>query len=163
VEDDLVLRVGDLFGHLERSREFAGTRDVSLRLVETTVNGPMDVSGAVVGTLDGVQVTFTTGAIVNLECVRCLKRWDERLESSGSQHFSATPDEDGYGVVDGQIDVGAPATDELALSLPAAPLCRKECLGLCPICGTDLNSDPCDGHGDDSVSPFSVLKDLFDS
>jgi uncharacterized metal-binding protein YceD (DUF177 family) len=26
-----------------------------------------------------------------------------------------------------------------------------------------LNRDPCDGHGEESDSPFAVLKDLFDS
>ena len=65
-------------------------------------------------------------------------------------------------IVDGTVDMAGPATDELALAIPLAPLCRSDCRGLCPICGTDLNTDPCDGHADDSDSPFASLKDLFD-
>lgn len=123
----------------------------------------MAVAGTVTGTLDGAQAEFEVSATATFTCVRCLTTWEEPLAATGSQHYSATPDEDGYSMVDGRIDIGAPATDELALALPAAPLCRPGCQGLCPICGTDLNSDPCDGHGEDSDSPFAVLKDLFDS
>jgi uncharacterized protein len=72
------------------------------------------------------------------------------------------PDEDGYLIVTGETDLNGPAKDELALGLPMAPLCRPDCRGLCPICGNDLNEDPCEGHGDDSESPFAALKDLFD-
>lgn len=136
---------------------------MALRLGDASIDGPMRVSGTVAGTLDGIQAEFEVAATAALSCVRCLTKWEETITATGSQHFSTTPDEDGYAIVDGQIDVGAPATDELALALPAAPACRKDCKGLCPICGTDLNSEPCDGHGEDSDSPFAVLKDLFDS
>jgi uncharacterized protein len=163
MSDDLIIDVGALFGRLEKSRTFSGARHVVLRLVDSLIDGPMEVVGSVVGTADGVQSEFRAEAVANLMCVRCLTTWTEKIDVDGSQHFSAIPDEDGYAVVHGLIDVGAPAMDELALGLPAAPVCRKECRGLCPICGTDLNSDPCDGHGDDSDSPFAVLRDLFDS
>ncbi len=161
--DALILAVEDLFGHLEKKRDFSGRRSVSLRLGDASVDGPMSVMGSVVGTLDGVQTSFEVSAEANLVCVRCLTTWSEVVGAEGSQHFSALPDEDGYAVVEGEIDVGAPAMDELALALPAAPVCKKDCLGLCPTCGSDLNSDPCDGHGEDSDSPFAVLRDLFDS
>ncbi len=160
---DLVISVGDLAGHLEKERRFSGTRDVSLRLGDSTVEGPMAVTGVVVGTVDGVQANFRVVANARLTCVRCLTERDEQLESEGLQHFSVTPDEDGYAIVDKEVDVGETATDELALSIPVTPVCQEDCKGLCPICGTDLNSDPCDGHGEDSGSPFAVLKDLFDS
>jgi uncharacterized protein len=86
----------------------------------------------------------------------------DRIEVEGTQHFAKEPDEDGYAIVDRAVDMAGPATDELALALPSAPLCSPECKGLCPTCGSDLNRDPCDGHGDDSDSPFAALKDLLD-
>ncbi|MEX0864979.1 MAG: DUF177 domain-containing protein [Acidimicrobiia bacterium] len=159
---ELVLRVDDLIGHPEKSRVFTGSRVVSLRLGDSTVTGPMQASGVVVGTVDGVQASFTTRAVADLRCVRCLTEWVENIEVEGSQHFSKIPDEDGYVIVGGQVDLGAPITDELALGIPLAPLCRRDCRGLCPVCGNDLNTDPCDGHGDDTDSPFAALKDLFD-
>lgn len=34
--------------------------------------------------------------------------------------------------------------EQLLLELPMKPLCRPDCLGLCPRCGADRNSVPCD-------------------
>ena len=161
--DDLTVKVQDVLGHLEKERDFAGEREVHLRLGESTIDGPMRVHGNVRGTTDGVHARFTVRATGQFQCVRCLTEWSEEVDATGSQHFQSSPDEDGYGIVDGEIDLAGPARDELALALPAAPVHNANCKGLCPICGTDLNTDPCDGHGDDSDSPFSVLKDLFDS
>ncbi len=52
--------------------------------------------------------------------------------------------------------------DEVSLALPLVPLCKKDCLGLCPTCGTDLNTAPCSGHADESDSPFSALQQLLE-
>ncbi len=104
---------------------------------------------------------FSATAVAHLVCVRCLTEWEAPVAGRGTQHFARVPDEDGYAIEDRQVDLAGPATDELALSLPATPVCSQECKGLCPICGTDLNTNPCDGHGEESDSPFVVLKDLF--
>ncbi len=158
---ELVVDVGDLVGDPGSCKEVSGTHPVSLRLGDVTVNGPMRVEGEVNGTVDGVIAGFSATAPAHFVCVRCLIEWDGEVAAEGTQHFSKVPDEDGYAIVDRQIDLAGPATDELALGLPAVPVCREDCQGLCPICGTDLNTDPCDGHGEDSDSPFAALKDLF--
>ena len=160
---DLIVDVEGLVGHPEAERPVSGRKDVSLRLGEVTVKGPIEVEGTVRGTVDGVIAEFEATAPAHFTCVRCLTEWDGEVSVSASQHYSKLPDEDGYAIVDRRIDLGGPATDELSLSLPAAPLCRLDCQGLCPICGTDLNEDPCDGHGEESDSPFAVLRDLLDS
>jgi uncharacterized protein len=42
-------------------------------------------------------------------------------------------------VRDEVLDLHAWARDALVLALPAQLLCREDCLGLCPVCGEDLN------------------------
>lgn len=163
VDDALLVQVDKLVGNTGKEREFEGQRTVQLRLGESGVDGPMQVSGRAVGTTGGVNTRFEASATVDLVCNRCLTAWSEALDITGSHHFGIEPDEDGYAIVDGHIDIGGVAKDELALSLPARPLCSEDCLGLCPTCGVDLNREPCGGHGDDSDSPFAALKDLFDS
>ena len=160
---EMVIKADDLLGHPGRERPFRGSFDVSLKLVDSTINGPMEVSGMATGTIDGVQISFETSAQAHLKCVRCLVEWATEIEVQGAQHFSKIRDEDGYAIIEGEIDVGQPAMDELALGLPPAPVHDQRCKGLCPVCGNDLNIEPCDGHRDDSDSPFAVLKDLFDS
>ena len=159
----LVIKADDLVGHPEKERPFKGTREVSLRLGDSTVTGLMSVEGVARGTIDGVQANFTSSAQGHMKCVRCLIEWDEMVSVSGSQHFGKLPDEDGYAIREGEVDVGGPSLDELALILPVAPIHDENCKGLCPVCGNDLNSDPCDGHEDGLDSPFAVLKDLLDS
>jgi uncharacterized protein len=159
----LVVDVKDLVGHPEAKRGFSGAVPVKLRLGDVVVDGPMEVVGEVIGTVDGVLASFTASADGDLVCVRCLTEWTGQVSAEGSQHFGRIPDEDGYAIEENRVDLAAPATDELALALPAAPLCKQDCLGLCPTCGTDLNKEPCGGHGEESVSPFAALRDLFDS
>ncbi len=36
--------------------------------------------------------------------------------------------------------------DALALALPAQIVCRPDCLGLCSVCGANLNDDPEHAH-----------------
>lgn len=158
----LVVDVGDLVGHPEGRRVFSGETRIDLRLGDTRVNDLMSVAGVVKGTVDGVIADFTARAPATFECVRCLTMWKGEIEAVAAQYFARIPDEDGYVIEERRIDVAGPATDELALALPASPICRSDCKGLCPICGTDLNGEPCDGHGEDSRSPFAALKDLFD-
>ena len=50
--------------------------------------------------------------------------------------------------VDGDVlDLEAWVRDALVLALPAQIVCRADCLGLCPVCGADLNeAGPDHGH-----------------
>jgi uncharacterized protein len=43
-------------------------------------------------------------------------------------------------VADEVLDLRGWARDALALALPVQLLCREDCAGLCPVCGTDLNA-----------------------
>ena len=61
-----------------------------------------------------------------------LDPWDE---GPGVYALDANQDE---------LDAGPALREELLLALPDYTLCRPECRGLCPQCGTDLNEGDCD-------------------
>ena len=44
---------------------------------------------------------------------------------------------------DDYVDLEPLFREEFVLAIPYAPLCREDCKGLCPQCGTDLNSGTC--------------------
>jgi uncharacterized protein len=159
----LLVPVGDLIGSPGKDRPFSATVPVELSFEDVRVDGPMKVSGRVIGLIDAVEAEFTVSATAHLTCTRCLTEWDSLVEVEAQQFFRRPPGEEGYAITGDEIDLFEPARDELSLALPSTPVCREDCRGLCPICGTDLNSDPCGGHGDDSDSPFATLRDLFDS
>jgi uncharacterized protein len=41
------------------------------------------------------------------------------------------------------IDLGQLMREQFYLALPMKPLCRDDCRGLCPVCGTNLNRGTC--------------------
>jgi uncharacterized protein len=45
---------------------------------------------------------------------------------------------------DGVIDLGAELREEILLAQPVSVLCREDCAGLCPVCGGNRNTTPCD-------------------
>jgi uncharacterized protein len=79
-------------------------------------------------------------------CMRCLEAAAVDVVVDAQEYESADPDaadelHSEY-VVDGELDVGAWARDQLALGLPEPILCRPDCAGLCPVCGKNLNDEP---------------------
>ena len=64
---------------------------------------------------------------------------------------------------DETIDLGQLIREQFYLSLPMKPLCRPDCRGLCPDCGTDLNAGAC-GCVERTVDPrWAALAALKDS
>jgi len=50
--------------------------------------------------------------------------------------------------------------EQVLLSLPARTLCREDCKGLCPRCGHNLNTDPCDCDPAPADPRWAALSDL---
>jgi uncharacterized protein len=50
--------------------------------------------------------------------------------------------------------------DALLLDLPAKPLCRDDCAGLCATCGIDRNHGSCDCHTEELDPRWAALRSL---
>ena len=58
----------------------------------------------------------------------------------------------------GVIDLGPFVREEMLVSIPINPRCSDDCLGLCPICGGDLNEIRCQ-HDEIDIDPrLEVLR-----
>lgn len=157
-------------GH-RRSAALVGRLEIDLPSVATTeTSATVDVE--LLGTVDGLLATGSVTATVEFRCNRCLTEWSDVREATFSQVYGAVDleaiedDELEASAVeplpdDGTIDLETVVRDEFSLSLPLVPVCREDCKGLCPTCGTDLNGEPCSGHPDDTDSPFAALEGLF--
>ncbi|HQT98976.1 MAG TPA: YceD family protein [Acidimicrobiales bacterium] len=55
----------------------------------------------------------------------------------------STADDEAYLIENNEVDLAPLAHDAILLELPLAPLCREDCKGLCPQCGTDWNEGQC--------------------
>jgi uncharacterized protein len=52
------------------------------------------------------------------------------------------------------------AREQAIISLPMKPLCREDCLGLCPQCGKDLNAGDCACDKKRGDPRLEILKNL---
>lgn len=95
--------------------------------------------------IGGVAVTGTVRAQWTGTCRRCLEPATGSVEVAVREHFTRGGDgEETYPLDDGEVDLEPMVRDAVLLELPQAPLCREGCLGLCPLCGSDRNVEPCD-------------------
>jgi uncharacterized protein len=160
----LRFQISDLLAHPGQAREEAAALPVKVALSNASVDDQVAVSIILRSLTDGVVARGAAETTVDLTCNRCLTAWSEPMSVPIEAVFRVQPeDEDDELPVEagGWIDVEPVVHDEVALTLPTRPVCKPDCLGLCPTCGTDLNTEPCDGHGEESDSPFAALQQLF--
>lgn len=123
------------------------------------------LSGELLGTGDAVKVYASVSGDVESRCARCLEPVKLHLESEITALFSRTPDADDpdqYPMEGYKIEINDMAREALLLEMPMRFLCREDCKGLCPVCGTNLNIAPCTcQEGGERRNPFSALSELL--
>ena len=110
---------------------------------------------------------------LQVACDRCLRNYIRDLDSE-FRVFMALPPADmeeteielleedmeiGF-IRDEEIDLDEIIREQLYLSLPIKNLCKEDCLGLCPKCGSDLNEGDCMCEKEPGHPGFSKLKGL---
>ena len=113
-----------------------------------------------------------TGAL-ELPCSRCLEpfvlpvatdfdlRYVPRAENTGEGEEEVEEDDLSTAFYDNdEIDLRHLVMEQFQLVLPMKPLCKEDCKGLCPTCGTNLNTGTCDCHAQWSDPRFDALKQL---
>jgi uncharacterized protein len=125
--------------------------------------------GRVTATLDVSHTT--TGYSLRLRfdtelegpCMRCLEPAGHEVEvdarevdqPGGGEELSSP-----YVEAD-ELDVKAWARDALALALPTQIVCRADCLGLCAVCGENLNqAGPDHAHEREPDPRWAALREL---
>ena len=93
---------------------------------------------------------------IELTCSRCLSVFGCPLTLNIEEEYLPTtdivsgallplPDEPGCFTIDEYniLDLTEAICQYALLAVPMKPLCRENCVGLCPICGCNLNQTPC--------------------
>lgn len=95
-------------------------------------------------------------------CDKCGTTCDKSYKARLSASFSGEPDEDGYFFNGIELDLTKAVADSVILDLPTKVLCSDDCLGVCPICGKNLNEGACKCKESDARddSPFALLRQI---
>jgi len=152
--------VGDLLADSALRRSVTVDAAVEWRLESAEVCAPLTGSLTLQGTSGGVFAAGEVGTEVRLTCERCLRVWDEPLTVSVAELVGGEDAE--YPLDDDVADLDPPLRDAVLLAVPLRPLCSPDCLGLCAVCGADLNGDACPGHEEEPESPFTALRGLLE-
>jgi uncharacterized protein len=153
---------------------FDGPLTITLNL--TQQGGPITVTG----TLEGTAIR---------QCVRCLTDFLDPLDVSVYAEFVRQPDDQAkvtaesgrrsprrradtpepsieteeedevYFYQGDHLDLAPMVREQVILAAPMQPLCRADCLGLCPQCGQNLNERRCACPPAQTPSPFRVLRE----
>lgn len=111
-------------------------------------------------------------AVVELECARCLKIFEARIDSKTDFIICAFDkfakekeiiDNEDYVYFEGgshQADLTPIIQQALILGVSLQPLCDADCKGLCPGCGANLNNGNCRCQKDVIDPRWDELKKL---
>lgn len=89
----------------------------------------------------GWSLRLRFAAAVHGPCMRCLKDAEPRtvVDAREVDQPNGGEELDSPYVSAEELDLQQWANDAFVLALPTQVVCRPDCLGLCPVCGTDLN------------------------
>ena len=153
-----------------------GRRAGALKLVQTTVEAPVDLGIEVIGVptgspveldlrlesaVEGVLATGTAQVELRGECVRCLSVVEDRIEVDLQELYvypgSEAAEEEASRLAGDLLDLEPVLRDAIVLELPFQPLCRPDCAGLCPQCGANRNDEPDHQHRTGSDPRWDAL------
>jgi uncharacterized protein len=108
---------------------------------------------------------------LELTCSRCLEpftlpvatdfdlRYVPRTENAGEGEREVEEDDLSTAFYDNdEIDLAHLIMEQFQLALPMKPLCTDACKGLCPQCGTNLNTGSCDCNQKWEDPRFAALR-----
>lgn len=157
----------------------------SYKFIETP--GPLDIGGTEItfyqplevlleAVYDGrvVSVSGRAQTKIQLQCCCCLEKFIYPVEIGVNEKYipsfnvrqnegeDLAKDEPELHIFSGnEINVKDTIMENIIISLPMKPKCHKDCRGLCPQCGANLNKDDCNCSEQTTDSRLAVLEKLL--
>ena len=137
------------------------------------VTAPTSLAFEVFKDKDLFRLVGRVESTVQLTCGRCLEpflwpidatfdlRYQPRVESTNEADREIQEDDFSTAFYENDaIDLVQLMREQFYLALPMKPLCKPDCRGLCPHCGTNLNRGTC-ACAPEWIDPrFAALKNL---
>jgi uncharacterized protein len=131
-----------------------------------SVRGPVEVAGTLEGIREGVIVHADVRAELIAECSRCLTPVHDAIDVEVREVFEdrqtldAGTEGEIYPLDHDEVDLEPMVRDAILPELPAVPLCRPDCLGLCPVCGENRNETTCECTVEEADPRWARLGEL---
>jgi uncharacterized protein len=123
----------------------------------------------------GILARGDVDGTVVLECGRCIEPYTAQVHVHFEEEFAPSievhtgaplppPDDELVFTIDANhlLDLSEAIRQNIIVSLPIQPICKSTCLGLCPVCGGNRNTDPCACAEEEGGNrPFAALRGLL--
>ena len=126
-------------------------------------------------TASGVLADAEASGAAEMPCMRCLNlstqaiavqfrdEFHSKIEVHTGFPLPSPEEEDPFYITENHmVDLGEAIREYALLALPMQPLCRPDCLGICPNCGADRNVEACGCQIEDADERFAALKALLE-
>ena len=129
------------------------------------VQGVIHIEGEIYNHEGILDISAQIFGQLKAQCYRCL----EDITAPFSVHMEETFERangsknlDNYEYSGHILDISQAVIDSVYLNIPYRMLCKSDCKGLCPKCGSNLNQKECGCiEQSEENGRFSALKDLF--
>lgn len=162
----LLFNVAGLLGEAPGTVRDLAFEDVTIDLGEDLVQAePLAGTAHLVRTNRGLLITGRVATALADTCGRCLAPVRVPLELELAEEFLPSLDIGTGQPLDRSTEPDVPRLSDhhemdletlvreaVQLAAPIVPLCRPDCLGLCPYCGVDRNLGP-HAHPDGPIDP----------
>jgi len=140
---------------------------------ESGSGAPLKGKVQLIRTPRGILVRAKLDTELELNCSRCLTKFHHPLRLDFEEEFVPvvdvntgvrleSPGEPGTFTIDDNhiLDLAEAARQYTVMAVPMKPLCRRDCAGLCPGCGKNLNLETCDRPPAEIDSRWAKLSEL---
>ncbi|MBP6143098.1 MAG: DUF177 domain-containing protein [Proteocatella sp.] len=144
-------------------KEQANNNEYGLRF-----SSPVVLNGIIVKTDDQLVLNAKLSASVIGQCARCLDDVDVSVSEdiivylvSGDEIF--LEEHDTYVISENHVDLMDLCFIEILNQVPYKLLCKEDCLGMCPVCGSNFNKVQCKcSMSDENIDArFDKLKEMI--
>lgn len=137
--------------------------------------GPLDWSATAERAGVEIRIAGSLKTTVELACSRCLEparyeipkafdlffRQRDEFMFDEDEEIELTETDTGTAFFTGtQLAIGDVLREQVLLAIPMKALCRTDCKGLCPTCGTNLNVNTCECPREQFSPHMDVLLEI---
>ena len=116
--------------------------------------GPVEFEGRVEFVSRELIVQGLVSTMLEVQCSRCAQFFSTTIADwSFLRVYDVPEDQD-------SVDITPDLREAILLNLAPFPVCRLDCAGICPHCGTDLNMHRCECKPDVSDHRWGALDTL---
>jgi len=112
---------------------------------------------------DYVEIAGLVTANFVTNCHACGEEAKNSIKFEIFETYRREPADDEYELIGDEVNFDEMVLENIRLNLPIRILCKEDCMGVCLMCGKNLNREECGCEREvKKESPFDVLNKLLD-